>query len=701
MTTARRGALVLSFLFGLSLAACSGSDDKQDAAAPDTSNDLNTPDVADTTPVDADTATPDLAPDQQVPDLPPDQGTDTPTPTECDPECNAATGHYCDSSDWTCKSVQCVDCASNRQCGDQGVCIDLEQEDGSNVSVCSATCIMDDDCGAGFKCSAELLCTPRALCPSQLCTSEGVLGDPCPQDSFSQGCAPCGADLVCAAQILDITCTFDTDCVDQGLTYRYNPVCTSVGTCAYSYCTGHCTSEGTCPEGFGPMLSGFSCYCIPVGTSQAGEGCPFMTVHTNADDCDASLACLGIPASEDSSFCTVDADCTDPYFRVDAQCVGGRCGLSFCSPRCKAGLCEDGFSPIDVGGSCYCAPVYVGDAAVGAPCSPYGTAPTSEQCQAGTSCIAMEGEAGIDTCSTAADCPASVWYRNIECVDGLCNSSFCSAYCAADGSCPAGYHAVDVGVTCMCFPKEVGEQTAGEGCAMSFINSDMDFCQEGLVCLGFTDIENAPECLTAEDCDPTAFLGQRDCVDGKCTASFCSAECNQAGKCPVGFFPIEVGEEGASVCYCAPKNIGTVDLGGACASGQLNAYAGGCLPELTCITITSDPTTPDACEMVSDCSNQVYLGTIGCIEKQCASSFCSVECTEGTCPDGYAPSGETDCYCQPIPPPTCLETCLTGCCWGELCITTITNARCGLPGSECVECPIDKVCTDGLCTTPL
>ncbi len=677
----------------LHLAACGGSDDKttDTIVPPDVTQDVPA-DLSDTTPTpDVDTVSPDVPVDTFVPDTTKPDTSDTTIPTQCEPACVAADGQYCDAATATCKTIQCDSCVRDIDCGETGICLDYPQTGGASLSFCSVACVATADCPGGFECT-DSVCLPVAICPAQVCQSEGELGDACPFEGLHSDCAACAGGTVCAADSLDVECQFDSDCYDAGISAYYNPVCNN-GLCGYSYCTGKCDDQGKCPEGFGPMLSGFSCWCVPVGSTPAGEACPFDTVNPKADDCGAGMVCLGIAPSVESTPCTTDAECVDAYFDVAAQCVGGFCGLSFCSPKCTKGLCEDGFAPISVSGDCYCAPVFTGDAQPGEICSSGNVYPDADKCAAGSTCISMEGEAGIDTCTTVADCPLSVWYANAQCLNGLCNSAFCSPYCDVDGKCPAGYDPTPNDVSCLCLPEEVGDAELGEGCALWVINSELDFCQADLACLAFTNLEEAPECTTAADCDASTFVGTRDCVDGKCSASFCSGKCDEAGKCPLGFNPIAVGD--AEECYCAPKNVGTSTVGQACMAGPINNEAPGCTAELGCLSMMASTESPAACTLAADCPD-TFVGVKDCVEGLCASSFCAAECDAGACPEGMVPADTDPCYCQPAPPALCADTC-TGCCDGETCIDILNDLQCGLPGAVCAPCVSPAVCTSGVC----
>ena len=776
-------------------AACGGGDD---AGAADTGAEV----------VESDVPAEDVPPGEDVPasedvptgeDVPPaeDIQPEIEPPPECDPECSYLGHEYC-GDDSGCHAIECVSCWKDKDCGEDGFCLNWEFSDGSIAAVCSNECQGDEDCLAGFRCdAASNYCTPKALCPALECTGSGELGNPCVMGDVNADCPPCNDGLFCVGTDPNDSaeCTIAKDCLQFGFQVLANPDCVD-GACGNSFCTGPCDDNGECPEGFGTFYSGFKCYCQPVGPGAAGDPCPIFNVNLDADECGDKLNCLGIQADEESQSCNTADDCDTSSFLAAADCVDGRCGLSFCSPLCDEGVCEDGFVPINVSGTCYCAPVATGDGEAGDACPVGDINPDADLCGSGTVCLGWGGTEEADPCEAVDDCPLSQWYGNPVCVDGFCGTSFCAPYCDADGKCGIGYFPDDDGVSCLCIPTLEGDSEAGEACPFGDVNVEADHCSHGLTCLGMTP-DDPDECETDADCPLNQYWGNPYCLDGECAASFCSPQCDD-GECESGFEatlvgdsekcycrPIEIGEGeqgdpcplgyahpdadpcleelscfgfapdgdqdeceadadcppsvywgvGACVdgfcgsswcaaecdeegecdagyaslttdddfCFCVPKVIGESEAGEACPAGYGNLDAAGCLADLDCVGIFSDPDEPDACATADDCDAEVYIGTIDCVEEECVSSFCADECSkEGDACEGYFETyiDEGDvCWCAPgdePPPPACADTC-DGCCDGEDCLAGDEAAACGAAGGECIACEETQNCVDGAC----
>lgn len=580
--------------------------------------------------------------------------------TECIPSCMYADGQYCDLESFECLDIACETCWKDKDCPG-GFCIVYEFSVGGAMSVCSMDCQADTECAAGFICGDTGACEPTALCPADGCGGEGTLGSACAYEDVNLGCGECGDGLKClgATNLAGVDpCVVDADCGKVGLPKSYHPQCIE-GTCGYSFCSEKCTGVGECPDGFGPEYGGFlSCYCYPVGTAVAGEPCPFFGVHEEAEECGANLSCLGIAPDEETDPCQSDADCDNFFLAAPAQCVDGFCGISFCSPRCdKNGICEDGFAPINVSGNCFCGPVNTGDAKAGDPCPSGDIHADADHCTPGTLCLGWGGTEESDPCVADAECPLSIWNGNPVCLEGFCATSFCSPYCDENDDCPEGFQSLTDGFGCYCIPRETGDSEAGEACPYGKVNAEADFCAADLSCLASSPDEESDDCQTAADCPVNLYPGAPACVENKCSFSFCSPDCNDAGECEVGFEPILVGDD--DTCYCAPKEIGEGELGDACPLGYMNLEADACLDNLVCLGSVPDEDEDeeegDECVTVDDCPASMYPGNIVCVDGFCGSSWCASDCLEndGECPVGYLdiasdPEDEDEyCYCMP------------------------------------------------------
>jgi hypothetical protein len=278
-------------------------------------------------------------------------------------------------------------------------------------------------------------------------------------------------------------------------------------------------------------------------------------VNASYDDCQAGMACLG---NDDFGSCPGGsaAECTGIAPSYNADCVGGICGFSFCSPQCGAGrTCPAEFTDADIGTPpvCYCLPEEDGTSQAGEPC-PFtgGVHDDADFCASGLTCL---GNGNTGTCpgGTAAECgipPA----QNPDCVNGTCGFSHCTAECDAGGNCEAGYTPETISGTCYCVPGEPGTAQAGDPCPFTGgVNDTAENCAPGLSCLGVPAdgaSGNCPGGDPAECTDIPASLNP-DCVGTNCGYSVCSAECDANGNCPAGFAPTQVGDP--PVCFCVPS----------------------------------------------------------------------------------------------------------------------------------------------------
>jgi len=195
------------------------------------------------------------------------------------------------------------------------------------------------------------------------------------------------------------------------------------------------------------------------GTQQAGEPCDFDTVNVGTGACVSGLYCLGVLPDPSGEACTTTADCfdyLDPLWNAD--CLGGFCGASFCSPECENGACDAGFVPQDVSGLCLCIPYWQDpdQGLPGSPCAWDQVNPEAGSCMASLACLGIPPEPLEAPCPAGQeDCLAyfpAVW--NPDCVDGGCGVSFCSARCDPTGACEAGFEPIDIAGDCYCIPSD-------------------------------------------------------------------------------------------------------------------------------------------------------------------------------------------------------------------------------------------------------
>jgi hypothetical protein len=392
--------------------------------------------------------------------------------------------------------------------------------------------------------------------------------------------------------------------------------------------------------------------CVPTssGTADAGDPCVFGETHADKDDCMPGMVCLGYPVSGTSPDCVNDQECAGPIPEFhNPVCVNGKCSGSFCSPRCdEEGLCEPGFNPENVSGICYCIPGEPpGESGPGEPCPTGGVNPDADSCQAGLSCLYFPTSDTSADCTVNEDCddPIGVQY-NPYCVDGKCSGSFCSPPCGPNRECDEGFEDVEVqGLGCQCVPEETtGNSGPGDACPQGSTNPDADRCQSGLTCLAFIIDDTSPDCTIDEDCiEPVGEQYNPDCVEseGKCSASFCAAECGPNDECEADFEPDNVSD----TCYCVPA--ATSRLGEPCPYDTVNATAPQCAPELTCLGVPADGNSGTCPNDVSECTTLTV--NVDCVGGNCGASYCAELCGAGdTCPTGYVTHDEGGtCYCIP------------------------------------------------------
>jgi hypothetical protein len=110
------------------------------------------------------------------------------------------------------------------------------------------------------------------------------------------------------------------------------------------------------------MAEGSACLCRPgeAGTATAGQPCTSGDLAPLAGNCAAGLMCVADAALPWwSTACTTADDCAATDYPLNAECVGGFCGSTFCAPRCEAdGTCATGWEPFDdTTAACWCLPV--------------------------------------------------------------------------------------------------------------------------------------------------------------------------------------------------------------------------------------------------------------------------------------------------------------------------------------------------------
>jgi len=168
-----------------------------------------------------------------------------------------------------------------------------------------------------------------------------------------------------------------------------------------------------------------------------------------------------------------------------------------------------------------------------------------------------------------------------------------------------------------------------------------------------------PACPSGQECiadfgAPTGFV---------CTSATCSTTC------PAG-------------CCAGPTD--PINPPGSCQPGD-NIFACG-TPGGVCVDCLA------VCGLNGSCVN----GVCSCqVPPECGAL------NQACCTTGTPCLGSNVCnngLCEAPTPPECTPTnCATGCCQGNTCVTTISDAQCGINGSTCVACQGKKHCKNGVC----
>ena len=478
----------------------------------------------------------------------------------CDPANN---GHDCDPNGFPGADPACVQvtgqgyfCGTSfcaPMCNDDGDCTDLDETEFT---------------WAPYNLGGDCYCMPGPIGNSQP-------GEACPFGDMNADADYCASGSGCIGIDPAATsdpCTQDSDC--SAANYTTGMDCVDLGngssSCGASYCAPYCV-DGGCSHVTGTSFTwvaqtiGGSCYCLPlpVGTSEAGDACPFGDMNADADACVAGAGCIGIDPAATNDPCTQDSDCSVANYTTGMDCVdlgtgSSSCGASYCAPYCVDGGCshvtntEFTWSPMTISGSCYCLPGPLGDSKAGEAC-PFGDINAdADYCAAGAGCIGIDPSATNDPCTQDTDCSAEDYTTGMDCVDlgtgsSSCGASYCAPYCV-DGGCAHvtdttyAWYPQTISGSCYCLPTLVGAATANQACIFGNFNADTDHCAAGLLCIGLSD--DTTTCTEAANC--SALGGNFDCAAGTsgdiCGRSLCTKNCADATECT---------EFGANAC-CAP-----------------------------------------------------------------------------------------------------------------------------------------------------
>ncbi len=203
---------------------------------------------------------------------------------------------------------------------------------------------------------------------------------------------------------------------------------------------------------------------------------------------------------------------------------------------------------------------------------------------------------------------------------------------------------------------------AGEPCSFGAVNADAGGCDTDLICIGLHANASSTQpvpCTSAADC--TSVGGSTGvCAEAYCGVSWCAEVCTADADCTApGYGGGCCGPVGSdTMCYISDfcgGSAGDQAAGEPCTFGVVNADAGGCDTDLSCIGLhaNASSTIPAPCAEDADC--KADLGsTAVCAGGYCGVSWCAEDCTtdDDCTAAGYGTNGgccgpvgtDTMCY---------------------------------------------------------
>ena len=226
--------------------------------------------------------------------------------------------------------------------------------------------------------------------------------------------------------------------------------------------------------------------------------------------------------------------------------------------------------------------------------------------------------------------------------------------------------------------------------------------------------------------------GVSDVIDsGACGATTCpSGCCDPSGTCRSGTELNACGFGGTTCNDCQAEGFDFCDSQvKACGNVQPSCNAADC-PTGCCTTFNGQPACVSGASSLAcgsggvvcvDCTatgQQCDPGSKSCVSAPCGPNNCKGCCAGSTCvpteSDSQCGTGGLACtncsamneFCNQATglcvsqPPMCGPMSCTGCCAGDICVTSEGNTQCGVGGMACTDCTTSgDVCTGGTCTS--
>jgi hypothetical protein len=233
-----------------------------------------------------------------------------------------------------------------------------------------------------------------------------------------------------------------------------------------------------------------------------------------------------------------------------------------------------------------------------------------------------------------------------ECREGACFEGACTRVCDSFAMCPeSGYRCGDAGdgrALCLLTSFETGPGTAGASCA---IGGEAD-CAEGYICLSET--VNDPYAFCSREC-----ADDRECPTGmlcKAMVEGDRAYCRPRGYCQRCIIDDECGYAGDKCLtdetggrFCSRQCVldgRTCPIDSTCTEMEDSLFQ--CLPDYEGHRCIGDGELCSPCETDYDCTNGVCMEDYYTHHK-----FCTVPCSDPSCPDPDQYYCTTDNQCRP------------------------------------------------------
>jgi len=615
--------------------------------------------------------------------------------TECAPQsCSGATIYYAD------------ECNGSGLCanGGEDSCVPYKCSGNS----CANACATDNDCVAGFYCSASV-CLPKKgngeVCGSGgQCLSGYCVDGVCCDSTCTGTCRGCNF-----AGFVGVCVNYPNNADPQGECGTCK-ACNGGGACKLMG-TGldplnHCAAQAQSSCGTDGMCDGAgACRKWSSAIECGAESC-VGTTHYPADVCSGTGSCSDSGSQSCCPFkcgaascltsCTANSHCCSDSYCNGSECVTKKANGSTCAEAgdCASGLCVDGYccnsacsgtcQACDVGGSeGSCTPLAVN-------VDPDNECGTCKTCNGASGCQSVG--AGQDPKGQCNQVAASTCGQDGNCDGGgACRmwpaGTVCSAQSCSDGvlanadTCDGSGVCVEGGESSCC-----PYACSGNSCLNSCTN--ISHCCSGFFCSGGACVgqkENGETCGAAQEC----ISG--NCVDGYCCNTACAGTCESCslpgfeGGCTfVGYLSDPHGDcptcqvcSGAGGCTNTPDGVdptndcpqqatstcafdGVCNGSGACRYWDASTICG----SQTCNDHTFAPS--DFCNGGGSCLDS---GSVDCCPFSCFGDQCGTQCTSDTacCPTALCKSNQQCQTCSTAKP------CAKGgyCCFGDDCITPI------------------------------